>query len=1208
MFFQLFKFELKYQSRQLSWWLGFLLLTAFGYFLSDRVVISGNVKVLSPQNITYAMTFLSQLAIFTTTLITANAALRDTRYDFYSFVNTKPVSQQVLFMSRFLSLYVMSLLIVLSAVAAIILPKILGDLDAEIDGTFELKNLLWPIGIIILPNLFFTCCILFFSASIFRTTMMTFLSGIAIYVFYFISAALLDSPMFTGSDPLTKDALNLASLFDPFAVSAFLEQTQFWTSEEKNTLLVNLEGSLLLNRLLWMFVSCLLLVVAVIWQQRGSANKSKPTKTDKRTKTAQRTKQPVAKLSNTYMSKLPSFNRWAALKTDVLLELRMTLRGIPFIVLMVLIAFMVIAQLVNAISMGSLVGEQYPYTSLLLPHIVKSLKIVGLFVVVFYSGEMVWRAKELNFYSVLNTMPAPPWIHFLSKMVVMVVLILIMLGVSVSAAIGYQVWQGFYASDLYLFIGLIPLYGLPLLLLSILSISAQYFVPNKYAGFIVSAALLLIFKTDVASSIGLDHNLLRFSVTGSLRYSDFNGYDFFLNNTFWFALYWSLVAIVIALVAYGVSKRAIDEPVFSAFKKMPFYLSKSGMVALQACMALAILCGSYIFYNTNVINSYVTADDVERFQVDYEKTLAGYKQKLMPQITDVYTEVAFFPSNHSVDVKGHYWLENTAEESIKKILITIPNEDQTFLFDMDRQFNANVNKALNVIEVELVKALQPEERLKLEFSTTLAKKGFKNTDTDLSLLENGSYFHSASLFPFIGYNTGYEISDESIRKKYGLANQTPVIPLSLGTKYTKHSLETDASWVNFEAIVSTQKDQTAVGTGELQKQWSWEDRNYTHYKTNYKLNNKVNHKVANFFAFSSARYQIQTQRINDVLVKAYYHPSHDKNITEMLKVATASLEYYQEQFGPYPLTELNLVEIPYRAFARAYPGTVFISENVGFKENLTSKSNINDFSNIIAHEVAHQWWGHQLTAAKTEGAMLLIESLADYSALMVMKQLYGEDYVEKMAARSTRRYLKGRSADKIGETSLHKMLGQHYLRYQKGPVIYNALRHLMGEEQLNKSLRNFFNHKAFVTTDYATSHHLIKHIKEVAGNGSSRLIDEWLMQIAVYDLNIENASMEKLPNGQYKVSATLVGKTFKFEQDKPVQEEPFTHNVPIAVYSDSETNPYVLEQINVQFVDGKKEISFLLDKKPSRIVIDPQLIFIDRNRVDNEAILHEKSV
>ena len=157
MFFQLFKFELKYQSRQLSWWLGFLLLTAFGYFLSDRVVISGNVKVLSPQNITYAMTFLSQLAIFTTTLITANAALRDTRYDFYSFVNTKPVSQQVLFMSRFLSLYVMSLLIVLSAVAAIILPKILGDLDAEIDGTFELKNLLWPIGIIILPNLFFTC-------------------------------------------------------------------------------------------------------------------------------------------------------------------------------------------------------------------------------------------------------------------------------------------------------------------------------------------------------------------------------------------------------------------------------------------------------------------------------------------------------------------------------------------------------------------------------------------------------------------------------------------------------------------------------------------------------------------------------------------------------------------------------------------------------------------------------------------------------------------------------------------------------------------------------------------------------------------------------------------------------------------------------------------------------------------------------------------
>jgi len=1218
MFLSLLRFELRYQSRQLSWWLGLLLLTAFGYLLSGRVVISGNVQVLSPQNITYAMTILSQLTIFTTTLITANAVLRDIRYDFASLVNTKPVSQTVLVMSRFFSLYIMSLLIVLSAILAIILPivlpRLLGDLDVEIYGAFAVKNLLWPLFIIVLPNLFFTCCILFFSASIFRTTMMTFLSGIAIYVLYIISAALLDSPMFVASDPLTKEALNLASLFDPFAVSAFLEQTQFWTSAEKNTLLVNLQGSLLLNRLLWAGVSSLLLLIAMKWQQGGYVIKPKSTKNrqtppkavqqvnsainrpiNRQTRLAKKTIGTCPRNNKITLSL--SFSRWLAFKTEVMLELKMTLRGMPFIVLLLFVVVMVIAQLINAISLGVLVGEQYPYTSLLLPHVIKSLEIIGLFVVVFYCGEMVWRAKEVNFYCVLNTSPTPPWLYFMAKIFVMAILILIMLTVSILSAIGYQLYHGFYATDLTLFLSLIPLYALPLLWLAILCFATQYMVSNKFVGFIISAALLLVLRTDVATALGLNHNLLKFSGTGSIRYSDFNGYDFFLTNIVWFSLYWCLVSAVIALIAYGVSKRAIDESLLSAIKKLRFYLAKGGMAVLQMMVLLVMLCASYIFYNTNVINHYQSANAVEQYQINYERTFSPYQHSAMPQITAVYTEVAFTPTQHRVDIKGHYWLENTAGEGIKKLLITLPNENQTFTFELNRAFSVKVNKALNVYEIDLFEVLQPQEKVKLTFSTRLVKKGFNNTDQNLSLLENGSYFHSASLFPYIGYNASYEIADKKKRAEYGLGKKNPLKPLSATTKYSEHSLQSDASWVNFEAIVSTEEDQIATSPGELQQHWSAQGRNYYHYK--------IAHKVANFFAFSSARYQLKTQRFNNIQVKAYYHPTHDKNINEMIATAGAALEYYQAQFGPYPFKELTLVEIPYRSFARAYPGIVYISENVGFKENLNSASNLNDFSNLVAHEISHQWWGHQLTAAKTEGAMLLIESLADYSALMVMKKRYGEGYVKKSVARSTRKYLKGRSADQMGETFLAKMLGQHYLRYEKGPVIYNALRHLIGEQQLNQSLSNLLKEKAFVATNYATSYDLISHIKAVAGNEFDSLIDEWLMQIAIYDLRVEEAHIEKLANGHYKVTATLAGNTFKFSKEQDIQELPFVHPVPFAIYATDTKATRLLYQQSIELVNGKKLISIILDEKPSKIIVDPNLMFIDRNSVDNRSVLSE---
>ncbi|MDU0113447.1 M1 family aminopeptidase [Psychrosphaera aquimarina] len=1203
MFLSLLKFEFRYLSRQLSWWLGLVMLTAFGFFLSGKVVASGNVLALSPHNLTYAMTFVSQIAIFTTTLITANSALRDTQYDFIAFVKTKPVNNIKLMLSRFVSLYVMSLVIVLSAVTAMLLPVLLTDYDPEIYGYFDVSYILWPIAVVVLPNLLFTASLLFASACVFNTTIMTFVSGISIYVFYLLSAALLDSPMFTGSDPLARGEINYASLFDPFAVSAFLEQSQYWTTIEKNTLLVKLTDNFLYNRLIWLMASLLLLTglgFQPFSKLKGKVKGYLKRKNEKNANCllippATKTENTEQSIDGGYQPQTPTPNLWVAFKAFVMLELRMTLRGTSFILLFVLIALLTLAQVINGMENNFFVGVQHAYTSSLLPYMTKPLEVIGLFVVVFFSGEMIWRAKDIKFDGVVGVVPTPSWLSFISQIVVMACITFLMFLVTILIALGYQISSGFTPDNLHLYLAVIGLEGLPLLLMAILCLSIQSISLNKYVGFVITAGILLVFKTDVATLIGVDHNLLRFTDTGPHHYSDFSGYDFYSKSSFWFVVYWTLVTTCFALVCYVLSKRTIDESLLAATKRFTSLSSKFEWRGLQLTLSSTVLVGSFVFYNTNILNPYLTKAQAEQNSLSYELEFKQYKQASAPKISDVYVEVDFYPTQHKVSINGHYWLANQSDEYIQNFLISLPNPEQAFEFSLDQGSISKVHDELNVVEVKLNNALPPEGKVKLNFTTRLAKIGFKNADKDISLLTNGSYFHGSSLLPFIGYDSAHEIQNDDIRIEYGLAKKDSLPALVEGKEYNLHGHEKDASWINFEAVMSTQIAQTAIAPGELQNQWQENNRAYFHYK--------VNQPMSNFLGFASAQYQIKSIQPGNTAINAYYLEQHDKNIELMLNTAAKSLQYFEREFGEYPYPELNLVEIPNRGFARAYPATIYISEHVGFKEKIpldSDSADLDNFSYLIAHEVAHQWWGHQLASAKTEGEVLLIESLADYSALMVMKEIYGDDYVKQVLQHSTQQYLIGRSSDHLGETPLFKMLGQRYLRYHKGPVVFNAIRQLMGEGKLNQALKKLLEQKGSVKSNYATSLDLVANIKALATEQHKKQIEEWLTEIVTYELSIRDSYVEPLANGKYKVTVNVSGLTIK--QNTPVQQSPldFVHTVTLAVYSEVLGELYLLKQQAIQMINGQQQVELILDTEPSKLVLDPDYLFIDRNRINNE--------
>src|SRR5678816_4303661 len=117
----------------------------------------------------------------------------------------------------------------------------------------------------------------------------------------------------------------------------------------------------------------------------------------------------------------------------------------------------------------------------------------------------------------------------------------------------------------------------------------------------------------------------------------------------------------------------------------------------------------------------------------------------------------------------------------------------------------------------------------------------------------------------------------------------------------------------------------------------------------------------------------------------------------MMKSARASLDYFAGTFGRYPYRELRLVEMPGQS-TTLHAAPINISDQEAFA-GLNPDADPRKFDlvyAVVAHEVAHQWWGNQLSPADVEGGPLLTESLAWYSSMCIVAASRGEDQLQRM--------------------------------------------------------------------------------------------------------------------------------------------------------------------------------------------------------------------
>jgi len=440
-----------------------------------------------------------------------------------------------------------------------------------------------------------------------------------------------------------------------------------------------------------------------------------------------------------------------------------------------------------------------------------------------------------------------------------------------------------------------------------------------------------------------------------------------------------------------------------------------------------------------------------------------------------------------------------------------------------------------------------------------------------------------------------QLVDDSARHRQHLEKSPGLPKLDDVAARQNNYGSTSADWVNFEGTISTSPDQIAIMPGYLQKEWPQDGRRYFHYKADAPI-------LDGGFSANSARYAVMRDHWHDVNLEIYYHVGHDFDLDRMMLGMKSSLDYCTANFSPFQFKQLRIIEFPrYGDFAESFPNTIPFSEGIGFITYVDPKKvdaiNLPFF--VTAHETAHQWWGHQVMSANTEGATAIVESLAQYSALMVMRHTYGPESMKKFLRYQLDGYLRGRAQERNEEKPLLTVEpNQGYIHYNKGGMVMYALQDYIGEDHVSKALAAMVKDWGFKGPPYPTSADLVNYLRKETPAELQYLYDDWFENITIFDNRAVSATYSQSADGKYQVQISVEAK--KYRADGKGQE----HIVPV----------HDLIDIGVQDANGKflylqkqkieqehQDFTVTVDQVPSQAGIDPLIKLVDRNPDDNIA-------
>ncbi len=233
------------------------------------------------------------------------------------------------------------------------------------------------------------------------------------------------------------------------------------------------------------------------------------------------------------------------------------------------------------------------------------------------------------------------------------------------------------------------------------------------------------------------------------------------------------------------------------------------------------------------------------------------------------------------------------------------------------------------------------------------------------------------------------------------------------------------------------------------------------------------------FSFEVGKFRTLTGAAGHVTVTLALDPLAQslvdkKDREELLAAVIDAVVYFEEIFGPYPLDELVVTTAP-RDYSQSFLGFVTLSHlSISETNLLTLLLGLEDRRTVIAHEIAHQWWGH-MVAWRSYRDQWISEAMANYAAVLYARNRLRKEGELLLIGPTTgwqnaltRTTADGRPIESLGPLVLGERLessrsGDAYqaIVYKKGAVVLDMLSRYFREEDFLKMLRRLVEFVSF---------------------------------------------------------------------------------------------------------------------------------------------------
>lgn len=247
--------------------------------------------------------------------------------------------------------------------------------------------------------------------------------------------------------------------------------------------------------------------------------------------------------------------------------------------------------------------------------------------------------------------------------------------------------------------------------------------------------------------------------------------------------------------------------------------------------------------------------------------------------------------------------------------------------------------------------------------------------------------------------------------------------------------------------------------------------------------------VRDFAIVLSNKFNVATKTQDGVEVFYYYYD--DENFEKSLETSALALKTFNKLIGDYPYDTLSVVQTNFVHGGMEYPNLVYISDE------LTSYE---DYTNVIIHEIAHQWW-YGVVGSNAYKNGWLDEGLTEYTTALFYEinpeyEIKLEDVVGNAKTAYTMFVEVYESVFGKVDTSLNRELNNYrtepeyvYMAYVKAMLMYDNIRSIIGDRKFFKAIKNYYEENKMKN---ANVNDLLNSFEKYGGKKINGIFTSWI--------------------------------------------------------------------------------------------------------------------